>query len=95
MQNDFSVLSRFDQLCGDFQSVDKVCINSGIPAQAGIQRNGVCRHIGIPGMTFSCYDVRPFSFGKILDSIAFYNTTACPMNWKYDGQPKTIVRKTI
>ena len=26
---------------------------------------------------------------KILEYIAFYNTTARPMNWKYDGTPKT------
>jgi hypothetical protein len=34
---------------------------------------------------------------KILEYIAFYNTTARPMNWKYDGtpKPKTIITKTI
>jgi len=34
---------------------------------------------------------------KILEYITFYNTTARPMNWKYDGTPKakTGITKTI
>ena len=34
---------------------------------------------------------------KILEYVAFYNTTARPMNWKYEGTPKTktIIAKSI
>jgi len=34
---------------------------------------------------------------KIMEYIAFYNTTARPMKWKYDGTPKrkTTITKTI